>query len=626
MKKFVLAFCLFLLGISILFSQEGWFWKNATLSDVDFVDQNSGWVVGMSGLIMNTTDGGMNWTKQQSGTTEWLQSAFFINSDNGFVVGSNGIILKTTDRGANWTQQYSGTGDALHDVFFVDVDHGIAVGSNDVILQTTNGGADWIKRSSGFSSDFQAIFMLGTNNGYAVGNWGAIIKTNDGGITWTVQLSGAYEFFYDVYFIDANTGFVIGSEGIVRKTTNGGINWTLQSTGNTNSYTSIDFADRYNGVIIGNGGTVLRTTNGGLNWNIQIIDQDLFFRSVCLKNTVNGVIVGSPGLILTTTDAGTTWIRQTNGVTAPDLLGPKNNSTNVPTSITFQWYDITLNADYYQLQIAKDYLFNILVYDKDTILNEQQEVSGLPESSLLFWRVRSNVFGSFRDWSNIWSFSTSGKTPRLIRPVNNSVLDPSNISLQWSSAAGSTQFRLQLSTDSLFISNIIDEDNINGNSKIISVDYGTRYFWRVGAKNVDGQIYWSSSWNFTTFEYPEVSFPLEIGNKWYYQAGSNGNECYGIIKEVTDTLSNGFREITCKNLFRTGASITKEYWGFINGKFYLGSSPEIQPSTILYNYFLTHDSCNYDNQCWKLIQYNLWGYALLATNDYICDIWNTQRI
>jgi hypothetical protein len=105
-------------------------------------------------------------------------------------------------------------------------------------------------------------------------------------------------------------------------------------------------------------------------------------------------------------------------------------------------------------------------------------------------------------------------------------------------------------------------------------------------------------------------FPLEIGNRWYNQAGSNRNECYGIIKEVTDTLSNGFKEITCKNLFRTGVSITKEYWCFIDGKFYSNSSPQIQNAQVFYNAFLTHDSCMGDinySYCLKLIELHIFN-------------------
>ena len=115
--------------------------------------------------------------------------------------------------------------------------------------------------------------------------------------------------------------------------------------------------------------------------------------------------------------------------------------------------------------------------------------------------------------------------------------------------------------------------------------------------------------------FTQTTFPLDIGNKWYYQAGSNRNEVYGIVKEVTDTISNGFREITCKNLASTGVFTTTEYWGYIDGKLYFNSySPAIDYYTqVYYNNFLTHDTCiyiggsNMANDCWELIEYQIFN-------------------
>lgn len=118
-------------------------------------------------------------------------------------------------------------------------------------------------------------------------------------------------------------------------------------------------------------------------------------------------------------------------------------------------------------------------------------------------------------------------------------------------------------------------------------------------------------------DFAQTSFPLDIGNKWYYQTGSNRNEVYGIVKEVTDTLSNGFREITSKYFSRTGVSTGKEYWGFIDGKFYANSnSPTIDYyAQVYYDKYLTHDSCKANqvgdmgHDCWEWIEYQLFNIA-----------------
>ena len=59
--------------------------------------------VGTGGTIIRTTDGGVTWTPQTSGTTAWLLGVSFSDRSAGTTVGSGGTILRTTDGGATWT-------------------------------------------------------------------------------------------------------------------------------------------------------------------------------------------------------------------------------------------------------------------------------------------------------------------------------------------------------------------------------------------------------------------------------------------------------------------------------------------------------------------------------------------
>lgn len=49
--------------------------------------QYYGWATGYSGKILNTTNGGTNWSSQSSETTNDLYSLSFINSSTGWAVG-----------------------------------------------------------------------------------------------------------------------------------------------------------------------------------------------------------------------------------------------------------------------------------------------------------------------------------------------------------------------------------------------------------------------------------------------------------------------------------------------------------------------------------------------------------
>jgi photosystem II stability/assembly factor-like uncharacterized protein len=104
-----------------------------------FVDTQTGWVVGESG-ILKTTDAGLTWSNQPTGVpgASSFSTGFFINAQIGWVIGSS--LLKTTDGGANWVTQTPGTGISIRRIYFSDAQTGWAVGNSGAILKTTNGG------------------------------------------------------------------------------------------------------------------------------------------------------------------------------------------------------------------------------------------------------------------------------------------------------------------------------------------------------------------------------------------------------------------------------------------------------------------------------------------------------
>jgi photosystem II stability/assembly factor-like uncharacterized protein len=112
-------------------------------TDVFFFDQNNGIVSGAvfdgRGAIARTTDGGTTWSTLIF--NQVLQAIDFPQTTSGFAVGWGGRILHSTDAGVTWMDQVSGTSANLNDVSFAgDALRGIAVGEGGTILWTTNGG------------------------------------------------------------------------------------------------------------------------------------------------------------------------------------------------------------------------------------------------------------------------------------------------------------------------------------------------------------------------------------------------------------------------------------------------------------------------------------------------------
>ncbi|RKY87001.1 hypothetical protein DRQ09_05195, partial [candidate division KSB1 bacterium] len=90
---------------------------------------------GQNGVILKTTDGGVNWNVLNAGTGEDLNNIYFLNESVGFVCGNNGIILLTEDGGRNWYLQNSQTTNNLESIIFSDDTTGWISGQNGTILK-----------------------------------------------------------------------------------------------------------------------------------------------------------------------------------------------------------------------------------------------------------------------------------------------------------------------------------------------------------------------------------------------------------------------------------------------------------------------------------------------------------
>lgn len=94
------------------------------------------WAVADSGVVFRTTDGGNYWSRIPiAGEEDNLTDICFINANTGYIVGYNGKIFKTDDGGNTWFQEPQLTNNNLNDVFFLSENLGWAVGDNGTILR-----------------------------------------------------------------------------------------------------------------------------------------------------------------------------------------------------------------------------------------------------------------------------------------------------------------------------------------------------------------------------------------------------------------------------------------------------------------------------------------------------------
>jgi len=79
------------------------------LRTINFLNTKTGWVCGDSGYIFRTTNSGINWQRQNSGTNERLIKIFILNENNLWIVGNSGIVLKTSTGGETFIRNEENT-------------------------------------------------------------------------------------------------------------------------------------------------------------------------------------------------------------------------------------------------------------------------------------------------------------------------------------------------------------------------------------------------------------------------------------------------------------------------------------------------------------------------------------
>ena len=231
------------------------------LSAVQFVDANTGWAVGDLGTVLHTTDGGENWISQNSTLFDMLVSLDFRTKLNGWTVGERGVIANTIDGGATWQATVYPNNETEHQVVtFVDSLHGWVAGGLDEaahIMRTTDAGVTWSTVLHDTSNGpVKSLYFADTQRGWAGGMGGVILHTTDGGDTWQLQHTGRDgEQVRDMAFFDVQKGWSVGFKGKMLYTETAGAVWDSIATPTMKRVTDIAFPDQNHGWAITSAGS-----------------------------------------------------------------------------------------------------------------------------------------------------------------------------------------------------------------------------------------------------------------------------------------------------------------------------------------------------------------------------------
>jgi len=331
------------------------------ISEIVFVDDLNGWAVGRSGLILHTSNGGLDWSIQtwaKSGDIySILFDVYFIDKMNGWICGrtsingtSYGLILHTEDGGNMWKIQYLWEGYGgyydLYTIYFINETYGFAGGEVKTLFCTKDGGKTWTK------VELTEPPWLGTtihditfknNYGWIAGGEG-VWYTEDYGKTWHWVYLSSGEIFYRIIFVNTTKGWTFSNFGSIWTTNDGGKTWTkiVSEIGNGVSINGATFYNSTHGWIATGAGDIYNTTDGGLTWNLMKTNSSILWLSIYVNSM--GHIYPAGGIFQTGfgVKRAALAIIESHGSGWVTLLGPTITKT---VTIDGKNYTITLKAD-----------------------------------------------------------------------------------------------------------------------------------------------------------------------------------------------------------------------------------------------------------------------------------------
>jgi photosystem II stability/assembly factor-like uncharacterized protein len=340
MGKLLLAAAVCCIYSGLCFPQPLWLSQNsgvnAQLYKCTFVDTATGWAAGDEGVIVKTSNGGLNWIQQNSPVDFFIYSIYFLNerlgwglANDNFVSGT--AVLSTTNGGTNWSfYRYPDSTFVLYDIFFSDSLNGVMGGYGGTILRTSNGGINWQHAtvdSNAFS--WYPIYCIRMYNGVslACGGFydlaGVTWRSSDGGYNW--QSSGiASEPFFDIVQISSASFVAVGGDfefGVMMSTTtNAGADWNVEYL--TTFGIARGIAKRTHSewwVTLSLSNRFLFTTNAGVDWQTYYTVDTVGLFDIAFTDSLHGFAVGEEGKIYKYNSA---------------MIGIQKHSDNLPTGFS----------------------------------------------------------------------------------------------------------------------------------------------------------------------------------------------------------------------------------------------------------------------------------------------------
>jgi photosystem II stability/assembly factor-like uncharacterized protein len=222
--------------------------------------------VGQRGHVVHSDDAGVTWKQANVPVSSDLTAVFFVTDRKGWAVGHDGVVLATSDGGLNWTLQLDGG--RANERLVEHMRHRVAEAPGSAEMKQLLEDAQRYQ-AQGADKPFLGVWFADENNGYVVGAYNLIFRTSDGGRNWEPWFDRTDNpKLLNLYAIGPAGAdlYVVGESGLVLKLDPKLQRWRARPTPYKGSY----FGVLGNGAAVwafGLRGTVYRTDDGGETWN-----------------------------------------------------------------------------------------------------------------------------------------------------------------------------------------------------------------------------------------------------------------------------------------------------------------------------------------------------------------------
>lgn len=359
--------------------------------DVFFLNANVGWAAnGYYAAVYKTIDGGDNWTLQTNntvlGSNHYFRNIEFLDENIGFLGTLNGKFYRTTNGGTSWDLvTINPNPQAICGLDCVGPSTVYGCGAYffpAYIIKSTDSGQTWeYIDMSAYADALVEVLFLDENTGFAAGNnaTGAVVlKTVDGGQTWSTLYNGTIsgEYVWKLQVLTGNPNIIFGAveaaapnNGTLIKSVDGGQTWVVKNAPEP-EIQAVGFVDENTGWMGGHATGFYQTTDGGDTWVNTTVGSNL-----------NRIFIMSPTLAYA---CGTTIYKMTPSMAVPQFT----EQPRKPLQVTIAPMPITNKLQIEITFLGVDHL-NLGLYDQQgkritTLLIDEINGAGKKEYSFDF--------------------------------------------------------------------------------------------------------------------------------------------------------------------------------------------------------------------------------------------------